>query len=626
MNYISAENITKSYNEKRLFNNISLGLSQGDKVAIVGRNGAGKSTLLNVLMGKLAPDEGSVIMRKEIRVRLLDQDPVFEGDQTVVQTLFSAENPVLLAIKEYETSLSDPDNKGLQEAMEKMDAYNAWDYEQKVKQIVSKMGLPDFEQKVSTLSGGQTKRLALAKLLIEEPDLLIMDEPTNHLDLDTVEWLENYLSSSSITLLLVTHDRYFLDKVAKQIIELENGKIYIYKGNYSYFVEKKAERELQQAVEIGKAKNLLKKELEWMRRQPKARGTKSKSRIDAYYDLKEKAADKAVVQKLELDIKSVRQGNKIIEVESISKSFGNKKLVDNFSYVFRKKDRIGIVGNNGVGKSTFLNMLNGNLSPDSGSIIKGDTTQIGYFSQKGLEIKEDRRVIDIVKDIAEVITLGSGETISVGKFLEYFLFTPALQYTFVSRLSGGEKKRLQLLQILVKNPNFLILDEPTNDLDIDTLNVLEDFLMSFTGSLMIVSHDRYFMDRLTEHLFVFEGNGVIKDFPGNYTDYRSWADERDLELKEKEKAKEKNQDNQKNTVSKSSDPGTKKLSFSEKKEYDTLEKEIEELENKKQELISKLNSGSGTHDELAGWSSDIGKLIEQIDKKTERWVELSEKV
>lgn len=625
MNYISAENITKSYNEKRLFNNISLGLSQGDKVAIVGRNGAGKSTLLNVLIGKLAPDEGSVIMRKEIRVRLLDQDPVFEGDQTVVQTLFSAENPVLLAIKEYETSLADPDNKGLQEAMEKMDAYNAWDYEQKVKQIVSKMGLPDFEQKVSTLSGGQTKRLALAKLLIEEPDLLIMDEPTNHLDLDTVEWLENYLSSSSITLLLVTHDRYFLDKVAKQIIELENGKIYIYKGNYSYFVEKKAERELQQAVEIGKAKNLLKKELEWMRRQPKARGTKSKSRIDAYYELKEKAADKAVVQKLELDIKSVRQGNKIIEVESISKSFGNKKLVENFSYVFRKKDRIGIVGNNGVGKSTFLNMLNGNLAPDSGSIIKGETTQVGYFSQKGLEIKEDRRVIDIVKDIAEVITLGSGETISVGKFLEYFLFPPALQYTFVSRLSGGEKKRLQLLQILVKNPNFLILDEPTNDLDIDTLNVLEDFLMSFTGSLMIVSHDRYFMDRLTEHLFVFEGNGVIKDFPGNYTDYRSWADERDLELKEKEKAKEKIQDNQKTSTSKTTDQDTKKLSFAEKKEYDTIEKEIEELENKKQELISKLNSGNGTHDEIAGWSKDIGKLMEQIDKKTERWVELSEK-
>lgn len=624
MNYISAENISKSYNEKRLFNNISIGLSQGDKVAIVGRNGAGKSTLLNVLIGKLAPDTGSVIMRKEINVRLLDQDPKFEGNQTILQTLFAVENPVLAAIKDYENSLSHPENKGLQEAMEKMDALNAWDYDQKVKQIVSKMGLPDFEQRVSTLSGGQTKRLALAKLLIEEPDLLIMDEPTNHLDLETVEWLENYLSASSITLLLVTHDRYFLDKVAKQIVELEDGKIYTYKGNYSYFVEKKAERELQQQAEVDKAKNLLRKELEWMRRQPKARGTKSKSRIDAFYDLKEKATEKTAVQKLELDIKSTRQGNKIIEVEGVNKGFGGKKLIENFSYVFKKKDRIGIVGNNGMGKSTFLNMLSGSLEPDSGTIVRGETTQVGYFSQKGLEIKEDRRVIDIVKDIAEVITLGSGEQVSVGKFLEYFLFPPALQYTFVSRLSGGERKRLQLLQILVKNPNFLILDEPTNDLDIDTLNVLEDFLMSFAGSLMIVSHDRYFMDRLTDHLFVFEGNGVIKDFPGNYTDYREWADERDQQLREKEKAKSSAP--QVAAPVKSETKEAKKLSFSEKKEYDTLEKEIEELEKKKQTFIDKLNAGKGSHSEFTEWSAEVGKLMEHIEKKTERWVELSEKV
>lgn len=622
MNYISAENISKSYNEKRLFNNITFGLSQGDKVAIVGRNGAGKSTLLNVLIGKLAPDTGSVILRKEITVRLLEQEPRFEGDQTIMQTLFAQENPVLLAIKQYESSLADPENKGLQEAMEKMDTLNAWDYEQKVKQIVSKMGLPDFEQKVNTLSGGQNKRLALAKMLIEEPDLLIMDEPTNHLDLDTVEWLENYLSASNITLLIVTHDRYFLDKVARQIIELEDGKIYTYKGNYSYFVEKKAERELQQQAEVDKAKNLLRKELEWMRRQPKARGTKSKSRIDAFYDLKEKATEKTAVQKLELDIKATRQGNKIIEVESISKSYGDKKLVDDFSYVFKKKDRIGIVGNNGVGKSTFLNMLSGLVTPDSGTIIRGETTLVGYFSQKGLDVKEDRRVIDIVKDIAEVITLSSGEQISIGKFLEYFLFPPALQYTFVSRLSGGEKKRLQLLQVLVKNPNFLILDEPTNDLDIDTLNVLEDFLMSFTGSLMIVSHDRYFMDRLTDHLFVFEGNGRIKDFPGNYTDYRIWADERD----EKEKNESRREDKKTMEPEKANGQEVKKLTFAEKKEYENLEKEIEELESKKQDLIDKLNAGQGTHEDLAEWSKEIETLMGQIDKKTERWVELSERV
>lgn len=619
MNYISAENISKNYNEKWLFKNISFGLSQGDKVAIVGRNGAGKSTLLNVLAGKAPADEGKVVIRKEINVGFLVQDPYFEGEKTVMETLFSADNPVLAAIQTYETALSDPENKGLQEAMEKMDAFNAWDYEQKVKQIVSKMGLPDFHQKVKTLSGGQAKRLALSKLLIEEPDLLIMDEPTNHLDLDTVEWLENYLSSQNITLLLVTHDRYFLDKVAKQIIELEDAKIYPYKGNYSYFVEKKAEREQQQQSEIDKARNLLRKELEWMRRQPKARGTKSKSRIDAFYELQEKASEKRPNQKLELDIKTSRQGNKIVEVDGISKGFNGQELIHDFSYVFRKKDRIGIVGKNGIGKSTFLNILSGKIVPDKGSVVKGETTVIGYFSQKGLEMSEDKRVIEVVKEIAEVITLSSGETITVSKFLEHFLFPPAMQYTYVSKLSGGEKKRLQLLKVLVKNPNFLILDEPTNDLDIDTLNVLEDFLLSFSGSLLIVSHDRYFMDKLTDHLFVFEGHGKIKDFPGNYTDYRTWAEEQEEEAVELAEPENPKQDNTLKNEEK------KKLSFAEKREFENLEKEISLLENKKEALVTKLNAGDGSYEDLARWSKEIGEIGNEIEMKTLRWMELSEK-
>ncbi|MBX9853521.1 MAG: ABC-F family ATP-binding cassette domain-containing protein [Cytophagaceae bacterium] len=620
MNYISAENVSKSFNEKILFQNISIGLSRGDKAAIVGRNGAGKSTLLHILAGKDQADEGKVVIRKEIRVGILDQDPHFEGNQSVLDTLFSQSNPALAAIKEYESALVHPENKGLQEAMEKMDTLNAWDYEHKVKQIISRMGLPDFDQKTSTLSGGQTKRLALAKLLIEEPELIIMDEPTNHLDLETVEWLEDYLSSQNTTLLLVTHDRYFLDRVANQIIELENGKLYPYKGNYSYFVEKKAEREVQEQTEIDKAKNLLKKELDWMRRQPKARGTKSKSRIDAFYELKDKATDKRSHQKLELDVKTTRQGNKIIEMDSVSKSFNSKKLIDDFSYNFRKKDRIGIVGKNGIGKSTFLNMLSGAIKPDAGTITLGETTVVGYFSQKGLEIKEDKRVIEVVKEIAEVITLSNGEKVTIGKFLEHFLFPPAMQYTFVSKLSGGEKKRLQLLLILVKNPNFLILDEPTNDLDIDTMNVLEDFLLSFEGSLLIVSHDRYFMDRLTDHLFVFEGDGVIKDFPGNYTDYRTWAEERDEKLKELQKVKEAPK-----AITATNTEEKKKLSFAEKKEYEKLEKEIAELEIKKRALIEKLDSGENSFDEINRWSIEIGNLTEEIDLKTLRWLELSEK-
>jgi ATP-binding cassette subfamily F protein uup len=618
MNLLSAENLAKSYNEKWLFQDLSFGLSEGDKVAIVGKNGAGKSTLLKILAGKIPPDHGTVVLRKEIKAGLLEQDPSFDPEKSILETLFFSENMILTAIHHYEAALSHPKNKNLQEAIEKMEKYDAWDYEQKAKQIISSLGIPDYEQKVGSLSGGQTRRLALAKLLIEEPDLLMMDEPTNHLDLETVEWLEDYLSAQKITLLLVTHDRYFLDRITNKIAELDNGNLYTYKGNYSYLVEKKYERELQVQSELGKAKNLYNKELEWMRRQPRARGTKSKSRIDAFYDLREKVSDKKNNAKLELDVKSARQGNKILELDSVSKSYNGKKLIENFTYVFRKKDRIGIVGKNGVGKSTLLNILSGKINPDTGTVNKGQTTAIGYFSQKGLEIKEDKRVIDVVKEIADVITLSNGEQISIGKFLEHFLFPPPMQYTFVSKLSGGEKKRLQFLLVLVKNPNFLILDEPTNDLDIDTLNVLEDFLQQFEGSLLIVSHDRYFMDRLTDHLFVFEGDGRIKDYPGNYTDYRSWKEE-EAKITMQAQSKIIETGNSERSIEK------KKLSFSEKREFEILETEINNLENQKADLIEKLNSGGGRFEELAGWSREIEMLTGEIEKKTLRWLELSEK-
>jgi ABC transport system ATP-binding/permease protein len=617
MNYLSAEALAKSYNEKWLFRDISIGVSRGQKVALVGINGSGKSTLLNILSGKIAPDGGKVVLSKDIRVGYLDQNPDFQGSHTVTEALFAADNAMLKAVNEYERCLSDPAlHDKLQAAMEKMDDLQAWDYEQKVKQIISKMGIKNLEQKIDTLSGGQKKRVAMARVLIEEPDFLIMDEPTNHLDLETIEWLEGLLSTQNTTLLLVTHDRYFLDRVANQIVELDNGKLYTYKGNYSYFLEKKAEREQQTLAEIDKAKNLMRKELDWMRRQPKARGTKSKSRIDAFYELKDKATSAKPVQKLELNVTTSRQGGKIIEVEHISKSFQNKKMVDNFSYVFKKKDRIGIVGKNGIGKSTLLNMLTGMLKPDTGKVTKGDTTLIGHFSQEGLEIKEDKRVIEVVKEIAEVITMGDGQTVSVSKFLEYFQFTPEMQYTFISKLSGGEKKRLQLLKILVKNPNFLILDEPTNDLDIVTLNVLEDFLINFSGSLLVVSHDRYFMDQLVDHLFVFQGDGAIKDFPGNYTDYREWAD--DQELKAASKPEPKKNDDTKAPEEK------KKLSFNEKKEHESLEKEIASLESEKESLVEKLNSG-GTHIEITGWSKEIDRINKLLEQKTERWLELEEK-
>ncbi|MBJ6116681.1 ABC-F family ATP-binding cassette domain-containing protein [Pontibacter sp. BT310] len=625
MNYLSAENISKSYGERWLFKNLNFGISQGQRVALVGVNGSGKTTLLNVLAGKIPPDEGSVSMRKEVTIGFLGQNPEFDENLTVHQTIFSGQSEALDVIRDYEIAIENPDTSAekMQHLMERMDELQAWDFELKVKQILSKLGIHNLEDKISHLSGGQRKRVAMARVLIDEPSMLILDEPTNHLDLDTIEWLENLLSTQNTTLLMVTHDRYFLDRVANEIAELDGGQVFSYKGNYSYFVEKKASREEMAAAETEKARNLMRKELDWIRRQPKARGTKAKYRVDAFEELKEKAAKKVSGPQLELSVKTTRQGGKIIEVDHISKSFGSKKIVDDFSYVFKKKDRIGIVGPNGAGKSTFLNMLTGKLQPDAGTIDAGQTTVFGYYTQEELQFKEGQRVIDIAKEIAEVVEMANGEVITASQFLQHFQFAPAQQYTMVNKLSGGEKRRLQLLRVLIKNPNFLILDEPTNDLDIITLNILEDFLLNFGGCLLMVSHDRYFMDRLVEHLFVFEGEGKIRNFPGNYTDYREWL-----------KDQEKQEPETKTIVAapapvqarKEEQPTNKrKATFNEKKEYEQLEKEIAKLEARKTEVIGLMNAGTTTdHAQLSAWATEIEEINEQLEEKEFRWLELAE--
>ncbi|MFC5271960.1 ABC-F family ATP-binding cassette domain-containing protein [Adhaeribacter terreus] len=627
MNYLSAENISKSYSDRWLFKDLNFGINRGQRIGLVGVNGTGKSTLLRILAGEIVPDSGSVSTRNGILVGYLSQNPVFLDEEASVQdALFAGTNETLDAIREYEAVMENPDvdHDVLQRAMDRMTDLNAWDYEQKVKQILGKLGIHDLHKQIKHLSGGQRKRVAMARMLITEPDLIILDEPTNHLDLDTIEWLENLLSTQNQTLLMVTHDRYFLDKVATEIAELDQGQVYSYKGNYAYFLEKKAEREEMAGAEVDKARNLMRKELEWMRRQPKARGTKSKSRIDAFYETKEKAAGKASGPGLDLSVKTTRQGNKVLEVKHISKSFGGRKLIDDFSYVFKKQDRIGIIGPNGMGKSTFLNMLTGALTPDSGEIEKGETTVFGYYTQTELTFKEDQRVIDIVKEVAEVVETAKGEVISASQFLQHFQFAPSQQYTMVGKLSGGEKRRLQLLRVLIKNPNFLILDEPTNDLDIITLNILEDFLLNFGGCLLIVSHDRYFMDQLIDHAFVFEGNGKIRNFPGNYTDYREWLKEQEKSDKtvvipeEKPKAAP--------AAAPKAEPLTQKRkpSFKEKQEYEQLEKEIDELETKRDQLTGELNSGGLDHTQLAATAAEIEKIGKQIDQKSERWLELAD--
>jgi ABC transport system ATP-binding/permease protein len=628
MNYLSAENISKNYNERWLFRGINFGILKGDKVALVGQNGTGKTTLMNILAGLVPADEGTVSIRKGISVGYLFQSPTFDESLSVMDTLFTGESLANQAIKLYEKSLAHPEDMDLlSNALELMDKYQAWDYESRVKQILGKLGIHDIERKVSELSGGQRKRVAMAKVLIEEPDFMIFDEPTNHLDLETIEWLEQTLSAQNITVLLVTHDRYFLDRVCNNIVELENGNIHTYKGNYGYFLEKKAEREASEAASIDKAKNTLRTELEWMRRQPKARGTKSQSRVDAFYDLKDRATQTKDESKVLLNVKMSRQGSKILEIDDLSKSFGNQKIVDHFSYVFQRKDRIGIIGKNGIGKSTFLNMVTQNLKPDSGKITSGETVVYGYYTQGDLEFNPTDRVIDVIKEIAEVVTVGTGETISASAFLTHFKFDPKVQYGMVEKLSGGEKRRLQLMKVLIQNPNFLILDEPTNDLDIQTLNILEDFLMAFGGCIILVSHDRYFMDKLVEHLFVFEGNGVIRDFPGNYTDYREWADSPEAEAGSWQLAEEgrKSGGNNLSTTVEKPQSAKKKLSFKEQKEYDDLGKAIEQLEAKKDALTEQLNGG-GSYEDLAKWAKEIEKITDELDEKELRWLEISENV
>ncbi len=586
-------------------------------MALVGENGTGKSTLLKILIGQLSADQGVVSVRDGIKLGYLVQQPQVAGHLTINEIIFDKNNKVASVVKDYEACIHDAHTSAerMQHVLELMEEYKAWDYDAKVQTITSKLGIIDLEQRFDELSGGQRKRVFLAQMLLAEPDLIIMDEPTNHLDLEAIEWLETYLAGQQITLLMVTHDRYFLDNVANEIIELDRGKLYRYKGNYAYFLEKKSDREEMLKTEISKARHLLKKELEWMRKQPRARGTKAKYRIDAYYELEEKASVNLKRDRLELDIKESRQGGKVLELHHVSKSYGSAKMVDDFSYVFKKKDRIGIVGKNGVGKSTFLDLLTGASKPDMGEIIPGVTTKVGYFTQEVEDLNPNHRVIEEVKEIAEFITLADGSSVSASKFLDTFLFPPEKQYNIIEKLSGGEKKRLQLLKVLVRNPNFLVLDEPTNDFDIDTLNVLEDFLEKFNGCLVLVSHDRYFMDHLIDQLFVFEGDGKIMPFNGNYSDYRIWLEEKEnikidspvIPVKKEIRITE-----------------TKKMSFKEKQEFEKLQPEIQILEKKKAELTNKMNSGISDHEELQKLAAQVQELGDQIDEKSLRWLELSE--
>lgn len=631
LNYLSVEEVSKSYGVKVLFNNISFGISQGQKVALVAKNGAGKSSLLRVLTGKDSPDKGKVTLRKGISMAFLDQDPRFDDSKTVIEELFSTETPVSQAVREYELSAqlqeanNTPENRlRFENAMAQMDLLKAWDYELKIHQVLSRLGLDFLDKKVSMLSGGQKKRVALAQVLIMEPDLLIMDEPTNHLDIEMIEWLEDYLMGRDITLLLVTHDRYFLDRICTEIIELDGGRIFHYEGNFSYFVETKAEREAGEASEVDKAKNLYRRELEWVRKMPKARGTKSKARLNAFEDVKDKALQKNQKDNLQLNVKMSRLGGKILELVKIGKSYGEQRILNSFSYTFRKNEKIGIVGKNGVGKTTFLNILLGKEGYDSGKIQTGETVVFGYYSQDGLILNEDKRVIEVVKDIAEHIPLADGSSVSASQMLQRFMFSPDMQYTFVSKLSGGEKRRLYLCTVLMKNPNFLILDEPTNDLDIITLGVLEDFLTSFPGCVIIVSHDRYFMDKLVDHMFVFQGAGEIKDFPGNYSEYREWADAKEKEDKGKPAQPAPAPVKEAAPVKEEAKTEKRKMSFKEKHEYEMLEKEIAKLEDEKTKLEEQLASGITDHAELQKIAAKLGEVMKKIDDKTERWMELGE--
>jgi len=614
---LSTEQLGHSFNDNWLFKDLYFGLNKGDRVALVGINGTGKSTLLRILSGLLAPSLGKVVTERDLRIGYLEQDPQFQNQETISDFIYSIGNERQQLIRQYEEAVEQEvhDEKLLNRLMDELSNANAWEYEYEIKTILGRMGIQHLEQKIATLSGGQRKRLALAKLLIDDPDVYILDEPTNHLDIETIEWLESYMTGGQKTILLVTHDRYFLDNVSSRIIELDRGKLQNFNGNYSYYLEKKAEQNAAEDASFSKNTNLLKRELEWMRRQPKARTTKSKSRIDSFYDLEEKTKGRNVKSSLELSVNVSRQGNKILELEHISKAFNGKPVINDFSYTFKKGDRIGVAGKNGTGKSTLLNIVTGAIQPDSGKVLVGETTVFGYYRQGGLEFKEDERVIDVVKNIAEYITMADGKNMTASQVLTHFLFPPAKQYGMVNKLSGGEKKRLQLMRVLMKNPNYLILDEPTNDLDIDTLNVLEDFLLNFPGILMLVSHDRYLIDRLTDQLFIFEGDGNVHIYSGNYTDYRLEQEEPKKPVKSGSKAEVINSEH---VVQK------RKLSFKEEKELQSLETETKELEKQVEILTSELNSGITDHTQLSDIAIKIKNLKDDIDKKTMRWLELTD--
>ena len=624
MNYIQVENLSKSYGEKELFSGITFGINQGQKVALIAKNGTGKTSLLNIIMGLDIPDEGSVTISKDMKVAYLAQNSKFDTDRTVIETVIDSDNDFFEAIKNYEDALillskdnSEEANEILQKAMIAMDQKNAWDYENRIKEVLSRLKITNLEQKLGSLSGGQMRKIALAKSLIDEVDFLIMDEPTNHLDIEMIEWLEAFLSQLKMTLLIVTHDRYFLDRVCDEIIEIDQNEIFHYRGKYDYFVEKKAQRLLNQAKEQEKAANLYRKELDWMRRMPKARTTKSKARIDAFYDVEKRAKKHIEKESPEFKVKLSRIGSKILEVNHIEKSFGGLSVISNFSYTFKRGERIGVVGANGSGKSTFFKLIMGELKPDKGSIVKGQTMIFGYFSQDGLKLKEDQRLIDIVKDIADEIPFGTSSTLSASQFLHYFNFDHNTQHNYYRNLSGGEKRRLQLLLTFVLNPNFLILDEPSNDLDIDTLNVLEEFLIKYQGCLLVTTHDRAFLDKVVDHLFVFEGNGVIKDYHYNYAEYRQLKKEKQKnEKKEKQEAKRQNE--------KKPEPKPRKASFNEKREFEQIIKKIEDLEKKKAEVTDLLNAGVGSIDDFKNWSDEFKRLQDTLDEKEMRWLELSE--
>jgi ATP-binding cassette subfamily F protein uup len=620
MNYLSAEAIGRNLGERWLFQNLTFGILQGEKVALIGSNGTGKSSMLDILAGKIPPDGGVVSLRKDIRVGYLEQNPVFQESKTILETIFYAENSITRAIKNYEKAIETNNQDLLAECIEILDSQNGWDYEAKVKQILGKLGILDTDKLISELSGGQKKRVALARVLIENPDFLILDEPTNHLDLESIEWLEGHLSSSNTTLLLVTHDRYFLDKVCNRILELANNQIYKYTGSYAYFLEKKAERQEMEAATQEKLKNQLSKELEWMRRQPKARTTKAQYRIDAFHDLKEKATGFKKEDKLELNMRSERMGKKIIEIQHVSKAFNGQDFIKEFSYTFKRGDRIGIVGKNGMGKSTLLQMITDQLKPDSGKVVKGETIKIGYYRQDGLDFKEDQKVIEAVREIAEFVKLGDGRELTVSAFLTLFLFPPKMQYNYIHKLSGGEKRRLQLLKVLVQSPNFLILDEPTNDLDIDTLNVLEEFLTSFDGCLLVVSHDRYFMDRLIDHIFAFEGNGKIKDFLGNYTEYRLWSEEQALL---NASSSTKTVTPAPTSVVAAPAAPKKKLSFKEQREFEQLEQDIANIQAQLTALHDKISQETD-YTEITALGKKVQALEDELEEKEFRWLELAE--